>query len=111
MAKADLTTQASASALADLTGVAIRKAHGKMALAADVLDVHEAHLGRLTKDLDLKLKHLLELGPVTLLAFGRELVDAYRDLDSPEAQAHRDVTEIRARLASLEQFIEYRRTA
>lgn len=109
MAKASVVPQPSATELATLAADAMRKGHGKLALAAAELELHEAHLGRLTKDLDLKLRHLLELGPAVLAAFGRGLVDTYGDLESPDAQAARDVAIARDVIDRLAQYVAFKR--
>ena len=84
--KADLRAQVSTSPLRELAGEAIRRTHGKALVAADVVGVSESQFGRLVNEGDLKLKHLEALGPQTLAALGRELVEAYSALDTPIAR-------------------------
>lgn len=112
MAKADLPGQVEASELPELTLTAIRKGHGKVAVAADVLDMHEASLGRLAKEGELKLKHLRSLGRPTLAEFGKQLVDTYGPMaDSPEQQASRLLDVAQDAINELRQYVQQRRTA
>lgn len=98
--------QVSASPLRELAGEAIRRTHGKALAAADVVGVSESQLGRLVNDGDLKLKHLEVLGPKTLAALGRELVNAYGTLDTPQSRLRQIIRQRRELDREEEQIIE-----
>lgn len=106
MAKATVGGQPEASELPELALTAIRKSHGKVAVAAEVLAMHEASLGRLAKEGELKLKQLAALGRPTLAELGKQLVEAYGPMaDSPEQHASRTLDSIQDAVNELRQYV------
>lgn len=111
MLKVDPQPQVSASELRELTLDVIRRTHGKVASAAEVLELHEAQVGRLAKEGDLKLKHLEALGVSTLALLGRELVERYGPLSTPEDRADQIIRELRQQVDELAQYVALKRGA
>ena len=106
MAKAEARAQVSASALREIAGRVIRKTHGKMLAAAEAVEVSESQIGRLVNDGDLKLKQLEALGPATLAELGRELVEQFGPLSTPQARMRQNLRDVQRLLSEVEQFLE-----
>lgn len=77
-----------------------------MLTAGGVIGVSESQIGRLVNDEELKLKHLRALGVPTLIAFAKEVLDTYGELDTPQARLKRKARELREIANEVDQAAE-----
>lgn len=105
MAKADISGKPAGAELSGLIKAVSRKVHGKQAAAAAIVGKAESNFSR---DVDagvLRTGDLAQLGPQFLAELGRELVNSYGALNTPQtrirplAQWQREISEELQQLA------------
>lgn len=104
--KADRHPQVPATPLRALASEA-RERVMKLSTAADACEVTESRMSHKFSDGKLTLEEQEALGPEYLVELGRQLLEAYGPLVTPQARMRNAIREIRRRCDEAEQFLEF----
>jgi hypothetical protein len=98
--------QEAARHLREVAKDAIRRV-GKQGAAAIDIGIHEGRLAHKLSDGTISLAELEKLGPHYAAEFGRQLLERFGALATPQARARQKIREARQALDELDQFLEH----
>lgn len=104
--KTALHSQVPASPLREIAKDAIRRI-GKQSAAASDIGIHEGRLAHKLADGTLSLAELERLGPQYAAEFGRQLLERFGPLATPQARARQTVRAMRQALDELDAYLEF----
>lgn len=104
--KTALHPQVPASPLREIAKDAIRRI-GKQSAAASDIGIHEGRLAHKLADGTLSLAELERLGPQYAAEFGRQLLERFGPLATPQARARQTVRAMRQALDELDAYLEF----
>jgi hypothetical protein len=108
MAKAEMPDNDAVDSLSSVVKEAAKRSHnGKQGAAAAKLGKDDGNFSRDIAAERLTLKDLKALGRSFLAEFGKELVNEYAPLETPEARARQNLREVKRLLDEVEQLLEY----
>ena len=107
MAKADIGPQGEPGELSAVVKDSARRVYGKQGAAAAHLGKDEGNFARDVVAGRMTLSELHKLGPAFLAEFGKELVEQYAALATPQARMRQQIKVARTALDELEQGLEH----